>query len=142
MTTICYNHKEKTIAWDSRYNRDGLILTDSAVKMNEVEGVKFWLTGATSDFKSFIDMYFGAKRGEFLPECHGLVFDGEIMRCGVTSDGEFWREDVYFNSAVGSGASFALSAMALGLSASEAVEHAMIFDSCTGGKVHTFKVGE
>ncbi len=142
MTTICYSHKEKTIAWDSRSTRDGLLSTDRAVKMKDVNGVKFWLTGPTSDFKKFIDMYFGEKCGEFYPECYGFAYDGELIRCGVTKEGEFWREEVDINSAVGSGANFALSAMLLGLSASQAVEHAMLLDVYTGGKVNTFKVGE
>lgn len=139
MTTICYNHRDKQIACDSRSTNGSLIVTDSAMKMIEVNGVKFWLAGPLADKKKFTEMYFGAKLSEFYPDNIGFVLDGQLYLCGV-DNGELWKEPVDCNMAVGSGQSFALSAMHLGMSAKQAVEHTKVFDCWTGGEVHVFDI--
>ena len=140
MTTIAYNHKDKQIAWDSRSTNNGIIITDSTQKMKIVNGVRFWFTGAMSDQRPFIEMYFGASCGEFYPECNAYVYDDELFYCGVTDKGELWKEPVDCNHASGSGGVFALSGVVMGMTAKEAVTHAKKLDIYSGGRVRVFSI--
>ena len=59
MTTIAYDHKNKTIAWDSRKtSSDNIIMNDDEGKHVERDGVHFWLAGTACDLESMIDAYF------------------------------------------------------------------------------------
>ena len=139
MTTIAYNHKDNQIAWDSRSTSNGIIVEDTKQKMKIINGVRFWFTGTISDQRAFIEMYFGAKCGEFTPECNAYVYDNELFYCGVTERGELWKEPVDCNHAsVGSGGLFALSGMLTGMTAKQSVEHAKKLDIYSGGKVRVF----
>lgn len=140
MTTIAYNHKDKQIAWDSRSTNNGIIVEDTRQKMKIINGVRFWFTGTISDQRAFINMYFGEKRGEFAPECNAYVYDNELFYCGVTDQGELWREPVDCNHASGSGGHFAMSGMVTGMSAPESVTHAKKLDIYSGGRVRVWKL--
>lgn len=143
MTTIAYHQESKTVAWDSRSSKNNIIATDKSQKMKEVNGVIFWLSGPLSDFQKFIDIYFGAACDEFQPECNALILDKNALYfSGVTEKGELWKEPVDIDYAVGSGSNFALAAMDLGKSATEAVEYAKTRDSNTGGSVHSYKISD
>lgn len=141
MTTIAYHHESKTIAWDSRSTSDGVIMCDTDEKMREVNAVKFWLCGSIADEDLLIDMYFGEK-SELIPEANALVCDGDnVYMIGVNEDAIMWKQRMTYSAALGSGSRFALSAMRLGLSAKEAVEHAKTLDCYTGGEVHVMELG-
>lgn len=58
MTTLAYNHKDKQIACDSRTTSGSLIISDKHLKMQQVDGVKFFLCGSVPDYDLLIDMYF------------------------------------------------------------------------------------
>lgn len=140
MTTIAYNHDTKTIAWDSRATSGNVIASDSDQKMIEVNGVKFWLAGSVADERLLIDMYFGEK-SEVIPEANAFAWDGEnLFLVGVNDEALLWRQPLRYDKALGSGGDFALSAMRLGLSAKEAVEHAKKLDCYTGGEVHVMEL--
>lgn len=140
MTTIAYNHKDKQIAWDSRSTSNGVIITDSTQKMTVIDGVRFWFTGTVTDQRAFIGMYFGAKCGEFTPECGAYVYDEELFYCGVTEQGELWKEPVDCNHASGSGGNFAMSGMVMGMTARQSVQHAKRLDVYSGGRVRSFNL--
>lgn len=140
MTTIAYKHDTKTIAWDSRSTSGGLITSDESEKMTEVNGVKFWLCGSIADEQLLIDMYFGEK-SEIIPEANALAWDGDnLFLVGVSEEVLIWKQPLRNDRAIGSGGDFALSAMRLGLSAKEAVEHAKTLDCYTGGEVHVMEL--
>lgn len=140
MTTIAYKHDTKTIAWDSRATSGGLITSDESEKMTEVNGVKFWLAGSIADERLLIDMYFGEK-SKIIPEANAIVFDeGEVFLIGVNDDALIWKQPLRSDRSIGSGGDFAMSAMRLGLSAKEAVEHAKTLDCYTGGEVHVMEL--
>lgn len=140
MTTIAYNHKDKTIAWDSFSTRDGVIVDSNTQKKLTKNGVVFFISGAYSDQNKMIDYYFGT-RHEFIPECNCFAVDGgKVYYCGVTESHELWREEVTANQAIGSGWQFATAALDFGLSAKEAVKYASTRCIYTGGRIRTFNI--
>lgn len=140
MTTIAYKHDTKTIAWDSRATSGNAIASDTDQKMLEVNGVKFWLSGSVADERLLINMYFGEK-SEVIPEANAFAWDGdELFLIGVNDEALIWKQPLRYNKALGSGGDFALSAMRLGLSAKEAVEHAKTLDCYTGGNVNVMEL--
>lgn len=140
MTTIAYNHKDKTIAWDGRSTTgDGVIITDSSSKHCEVGGVKFWISGSVADKKTLIDCYLGSGHKAFIEGNGFALDDGELFVFGCLRGG-LWVEPVESNHALGSGSQFALSAMKLGKTAKQAVEHAATLDCYTGGEIKEMRV--
>jgi hypothetical protein len=136
MTTIAYHHETRTIASDGRISNDGLIISDSTNKMTEVDGVKFWMCGYTCDEELFIKMYLGGS-SQLIPGVSAIVYDnGKLFLVGVTDQCVMFKTPITTNRAIGSGSSFAMSAMKLGLNATEAVDHAKSLDIYTGGYVH------
>ena len=134
MTTIAY--KDGVIAYDSRITCGTIIEHDDFEKLIESKGVKFILTGATSDFPRLIDAYFGGTQKNI--DATGLAFDGETIWCmGHSNYGGFWKTVVSPRNvcAMGSGTPHALTAMDMGASAGEAVEMAKKRDTGTGGPV-------
>jgi ATP-dependent protease HslVU (ClpYQ) peptidase subunit len=142
MTTIAYHHESRTIASDGRITNSGLIISDSTNKMTEVEGVKFWMCGSTCDEELFIKMYFG-ESSDLIPEVSAIVYDnGKLLLVGVTDQCIMFKAPITTNRALGSGSSFAISAMKIGLNAKEAVEHAKCFDIYTGGDVNVVNLSK
>ena len=140
MTTIAYKHDTKTIAWDSRVTSGNVIASDTDQKMVEVNDVKFWLCGYVADERLLIDMYFG-KKSKVIPEANAFAWDGvDLFVIGVNDEALLWKQPLRHDKALGSGGDFALSAMRLGLSAKEAVEHAKTLDCYTGGEVHVMEL--
>jgi ATP-dependent protease HslVU (ClpYQ) peptidase subunit len=140
MTTIAY--KAGVIAYDSRITCGTTIDYDDYEKCIEHKGVKFVLSGATSDFPRLIEAYFGADHKSV--DANALAFDGETLwNVGHNDSDGLWKtaiapERIY---AIGSGTSHALTAMDMGASAAEAIEMAKKRDTCTGGDVRTIVVG-
>jgi len=140
MTTIAYNHESKQIAYDSRSTRDITIMSDSVDKRIERDGVSFFMSGCVADYDLLISIYFGGKE-ELVPECNAYaVSESGCFRIGVSESGEFWQQKLEHNEAMGSGWQWAIAAMDLGKTASEAVEYSKTRDSCTGGKVNVFDI--
>lgn len=140
MTTIAYHHASKTIAYDSRSTRDIVIISDSVNKRVDRDGVSFFLCGSVVDYDLLISIYFGGK-DELVPECNAYaVSDSGVFRIGVSESGEFWKQKLEHDEAMGSGWQWAIAAMDMGRSAQDAVEYAKTRDSCTGGRVNVFEI--
>lgn len=141
MTTIAYDHKNKTIAWDSRKtSSDNIIMNDNENKHVEKDGVHFWLAGTAGDCEFLIDAYFTGHSEKEL-DCNVLAYDsGVIYMCGTNEDGSIFKDKIETNNAIGSGRKFALAAMDLGKSAKDAVEYVKTREIFTGGKVHSMKL--
>ena len=141
MTTIAYDHKNKMIACDSRLlSGDDIIMSDTAIKMIEKNGVFFWWSGGRSDGEKLIDAYLsGASKSNL--DASMFVWDGEkLCLCGTSSEGELYIDSVEYNNALGSGRKLALAAMDLGKTAREAVEYAKTRDPYSGGDVHVYSL--
>ncbi len=140
MTTIAYNHKDKQIAYESRSTRDFVIISDSVNKRIDRDGVSFFLCGSVADYDMLINIYFGGSEN-LVPECNAYAVSKEgCYRIGVTEAGEFWKQKLEHNEAMGSGWEWAIAAMDFGKSASDAVEYAKTRDSASGGKVNVFDI--
>jgi len=141
MTTIAYDYRNKTIAWDSRrVSSDHIIINDNESKHVEKEGIQFWFNGIIGDCELLISAYFtGCAEKEL--DCNVLAYDsGVVYLCGTNEDGSIFKDTVSSNYAIGSGRKFALAAMDLGKSAKDAVEYVKTRDIFTGGKVHSMKL--
>lgn len=141
MTTIAYHHESKTIAWESRRTgSNGEIKSNSSEKHREVNGVHFWICGACCDEQLMVSAYFEGSV-KLVPECYCFAYDsGALYRCGVTGDGNLWKESVDFNDAIGSGGTFAISSMDYENCAIKAVEYAITKDCYSGGEVKSMKL--
>jgi ATP-dependent protease HslVU (ClpYQ) peptidase subunit len=142
MTTIAY--KDKVIAYDSRRTAGDTITDDDADKKIEVEGVQFFLSGATSDIQRFIDLYFGRATDFKNCDCSAMVVvDGKLYLVGIDEEsGGLWKEPKRLDipHAIGSGKDHALTAMDMGASPVEAVQMAAERNCKTGGRIRTFSL--
>lgn len=141
MTTIVYNHKDKQIACDSRTTAGSVIVSDKDIKMQKVNGVKFFLCGSVPDYELLIDMYFTGEPSKVVPEASALVIDNGIAyKIGTSDDGVPWKQPLDHDDSIGSGGQFALSAMDFGCSARGAVKYAATRDIYTGGRIRVYDV--
>lgn len=144
MTTIAY--KDGILAYDSRTTRGDIIISDATEKGKWVDHHFFVMTGAVSDFPRFIDIFFG-KGGE-IKDCdvHGLIVTPkkELLYCGIDKDTGIWKQilDKAVSCAIGSGSTFAFTAMDCGKSAKGAVKMAIKRDCHSGGIVREFVINE
>jgi 20S proteasome alpha/beta subunit len=140
MTTIAY--KDGVIAYDSRITANTTITNDDYEKCHEVKGVKFVLSGKTSDYAKLIDAYFGGSASGDL-QASAVIVDAEgLWYAGRNNEDGFWKSPIVGDGpyAIGSGGDHAFTAMDMGATAYQAVEMAMKRDSCTGGKIRTLMV--
>lgn len=141
MTTIAY--KDGVIAYDSRITANDLITNDSANKKYELNGVVFFMSGATCDYKKFHNLYFGGTEPINDIDASALVVDkGELFLVAVCEKSGMWKQPMQLDNpcALGSGSNFALTAMDLGFSAFEAVKVAITRDCKSGGMVNTYEL--
>lgn len=139
MTTIAMN--KSGVAFDSRMTMGNLIVSDSYMKAKEKDGYVFILSGRVASMDKFIETFFSDGDWEKW-DAGGLVITPEGQVLIVEGDTGYFEWDGEFPYADGSGGSIALSAMKLGLSPVEAIEHTMTIDNCTGGEVHFIPFGE
>lgn len=138
MTTIVYDHKNKQIAVDGRCCADGMIKSDSDIKYLFTCDQAWFFCGQVSDHLYLLDAF----SGKDIQECESnalLVIDKKVYLCGVDK-GKLWKEPINYNSGIGSGHRFAISALDFGKSAKEAVEYAMTRDLYTGGKITVYDI--
>ena len=138
MTTIAY--KDGVIAYDSRSTRGDFISTDSANKMNVRDGVRFFMAGCACYEDEFASAWFSGADVCEQNDVSALVYDGEHVWMAGADNGEFFRQRIDYDTAIGSGTPYAVTAMDFGASAKEAVKAASKRDSATGGRIRTFKV--
>lgn len=141
MTTIAY--KDGVIAYDSQVTRGDVITYDDYEKCLEQGGVKFFCSGAVSDFQRLVDVYFGAK-AEGNIDVTALVFDGDsLMMVAVDDATGLWKSPIMRDRpyAIGSGSPFAFAAMDMGATAEQAVAAAARRDTSTGRQIRLHEIG-
>lgn len=139
MTTIAYNHKERTIAVDSRCTAGALIVHDKCNKIHVENGVTFVAAGSLSDIQVLIAGYPHGFNAPVDLDAQAFVVDeGEVYMVHV-ADGEYRCSTIDFDATLGSGGDFALAAMDFGKSAKEAVKYAATRDCATGGRIRVVK---
>ena len=147
MTTIAY--RDGLIAADTRGTDEnyhpGIYRCEKLFKVNEdIIGT----AGDDTTSMIFVDWY-GAKKLGRRPKPPSRLIEGEADFCCIvlTNDGLFWYDkwcrpnkiaDEFY--AIGSGAPYAMGAMAHGATAEEAVRTAMRWDPNTGGDIQTMKL--
>ena len=134
MTTIAYDGN--SIAIDGQVNCGSIIQSSDFDKSINIDGITYFCAGTISDY-------------QLLPPIHRVDTKADLEGFFL-KDGKVWHfadvDGVWFvceaipRSACGSGSMFALSAMAMGKSAEEAVKFASTLDVYTGGKIRVFKV--
>ena len=140
MTTIAY--KDGIIAYDSRLTAGEVILSDNIEKKVVVGDDVLFMTGPTSDYKSFIEAFKGNNiKKDTLDAAAIAVVGGNLFKCGY-QDGDLWMcpIDELTPTSIGSGSEFAYGAMDCGKSAAESVKVASGRDVNTGGEIRTFKI--
>lgn len=143
MTTIVYDHKNKLIACDSRLTGGNLIVTDSVKKYKSNDDGLWFFCGTKADESDLMALKHNDKP-DIKPDCSALLVKDSKCHL-VTFNGDYCSiSENEYNHAIGSGGGFGLSALDLGLSAKEAVEHAITRDSASGGivRVYDIKKGE
>lgn len=142
MTTICYHHKTRQIAVDSRITCGGLIRTDNFNKIIRNELGIWIISGAISDYDAFVEMIkYETQKNNIVLDCSAfLIRDDKVFASFIDDDKIFYQAEITYDYAFGSGRDFAYSALDHGKSAKSAVEYAMTRDIYTGGKVQVIDV--
>ncbi len=134
-----YDHKNKQIACDSRTSAGGCIVSDSAIKYKEVDGVMWFLCGKTGESSLFIDNFKPLTNVPDNLDVYGLRVEGGIVY--LCTGNEVFREcGMVCSTSIGSGEDYALSAIDFGMTAKEAIEYTITRDMNTGGKVHVYDI--
>lgn len=141
MTTIAY--RDGIVATDTQTVARGMVVDHRKEKCIEREGVKFFLTGATSDHHKLVEEFISPS-GRDIGDAEAIVVQGsEIYVVGREDGGNgIFKSPSHRGNyiSIGSGERFAISAMDHGKSAKEAVEYAMKRDIYTGGEVRVYQV--
>ena len=143
MTTIAYHHESGIVAFDGRITEGSLICSDSTNKLRMVGEDAWVFAGCTCDQDRFINQHQSAEpeKTKFSIDVSAIIVTKNgVFRAGITDDGEPFKVLTNVNTALGSGASFALAAMDFGRGADDAVRYAATRDIGTGGTVRTFDV--
>lgn len=138
MTTVAY--KNGVMASDSIAVENDLI-----TRCEKLHRSRDCIIGIAGDFYAgylFLEWFEENEIGENRP---GSNDAGDISAMILFPDGSLYTCDAHYVLvpyaepfyAIGSGAGYAMSAMRLGLSAEQAVAHAIEFDPNTGGEVKT-----
>lgn len=140
MTTIAVN--KTGMAADGRACLDSQIATERAVKLYEDEDYIYGGAGDYISMSEAIGFLTGRISEDEVPETEedfNLVrLDKKTGKISFTNKTLVWLEiDPPF--AIGSGAGFAIGAMASGKSPKEAVKIACKFDAASGGKITEIK---
>ena len=140
MTTIAY--KNGIIAYDSRATNGAVITNPNANKCKTLNGASFFFCGAISDFDDFMALYFGEPVDKTLDVTAIVVEGSSVTLASSDEEGKLWKENLleFPCYAIGSGATFALTAMDMGADAKKAVAMAAKRDTGTGGTIRTYKV--
>jgi ATP-dependent protease HslVU (ClpYQ) peptidase subunit len=143
MTTIAW--KDGVLASDSRETNGSHLYSDKVQKIYMIDRVPY--TGDTllavgiAGSSSHTDLYLNYLHSSKFPQDHfehhacGVIVGEKYVYMFEQNEGYLIRYNWNTHMSVGSGDVYALSAMALGKSATEAVAHAKKFDMATGGKI-------
>lgn len=143
MTTIVYDLYRMQVATDSRATDEGVIISDSAIKHYEREGVHFFICGTTSDEAPIMKGFLSRRRkiSSAVDEASAYAWDGKALWDISAEKGVLhWYEVIDTRGAIGSGREYALAALDEGKTPRQAVIAAKKRDTCTGGKVVTYRL--
>lgn len=140
MTTIIYDHKNKQVAVDSRATAGSTIMTDSAIKYREKDGVMWFFCGKTGEQEAFMNSFKELTSALDFIDVTALFVENKNTYLATVEDGVYRSCLIDFSDSIGSGCEFALAAVDLGKDAKGAVEYAMTRDLYTGGKVHVYDI--
>jgi len=153
MTTIAYDGK--TLASDSRSTLSGPTIYEEDCQKLFTDVGPFVVLGIAGDFQDAVDAISLIEGYTQVDQIRNIDSDsiGDVALLGITKEGMLWsyagdmsfqlREDKPFST--GSGSSYALAAMDLGLTAEEAVVYASTRDPFTNSIVqvaHLFPEGK
>lgn len=140
MTTIAID--ENSISGDSMSTCQDTIVSNSIKKVYKKDGVIYAFAGVLEHCED-LAMFISGESDNVGRDS----IDGNVVT--IDKDGEIrihWIQDGVYDSgkktppfAIGSGGDYALSAMKLGLTSRQAVDHAKKIDLHTGGKITTIK---
>ena len=140
MTTIAYNHKDKEIACDSRMVSNNYIESDRYDKTIKIGDRLFFMAGSVCDQLAFCTDFDLNCKADREYDCSGfMIFEGKAYDV-YDYKGRFASCEITDNSAIGSGAHYAMAAIDHGKCAKDAVEYVKTRDPGTGGEVRVFKV--
>ncbi|MGH6820872.1 MAG: hypothetical protein ACREDU_08445 [Methylocella sp.] len=136
MTTICWDGK--TLAADTFAHGSVIVKVHKLYRLSD--GAMFGAAGSCQEAMAVLAWLNGGEKPADLENFVGLI----ITRAGAQFLGErLMREPVLEPFyAIGSGAHFAIAAMACGKTAIEAVRLAERFDPYTGGPVEFMRLGK
>lgn len=154
MTTIVWDGK--TLAADSRETCNGIITSDEVEKIHMVDPSDHFFDGKPVIALATAGSVGGSRILKALLSAEGglsaltpvdtgvdfsaiIIFaNGKAFWLYTDDDFKVVLGEVIQRETIGSGSQFARSALALGMSATDAVEHAKKFDTNTGGTVDWF----
>jgi hypothetical protein len=131
------------VATDSRATDEGVIVSDNSVKHYEREGVDFFICGTVSDEEPLMAAFLAKRKrvSKTLNDAEALAWDGTTLFNISAEDGRLhWYPALDQFGAIGSGSKYALAAFDAGATPRQAVIAAKKRDTCTGGKVVTYKL--
>lgn len=143
MTTIVYDHKNKIISIDSLVNDGSTVISKEYDKTIENDLGLWFISGDISDYEELVILEHNeqVKDVNCLPECYALLVKGQaVYYVHVNKEGRCKYMRCKCNETLGSGSSFALSALDFGKTAKEAVIHASYRDIYTGGSIRVYDV--
>lgn len=144
MTAIAYDGNQ--LAVDGRVTYNDVVVTDSYIKLHHLKSARYLgdtlltiaISGKLSDADKLI-CYLNGDIEELGEHQIGAIIIGEQYAYELECDNKWLiRYPLDTKLACGSGASFALSALSLGLNARKAVQHAIKHVSSCGGKIITW----
>lgn len=146
MTTLAYSKKEGVIAIDGRVTSGGTVVSDKDKKY-EIRGDKVYFTvGGLADSKRLIDAVeegYEEVDTDNLWDCYIIMASNPPKEIYVNENGFIESVEITEDSSTyGSGSDHALSALDLGKTAKQAVQHAMTRDIFSGGKVTVYDLNK
>lgn len=138
MTTIAWDLSKLRVAVDSRITTDaGDLITDEANKCYVRRGVTFFLAGSVADVEEVTNAFCaGIHRVRKSVDAEGIAWTGEKLFELLADQGNLeWHPVVSPRGACGSGANFAMAALANGATPRDAVKAAAKCNVNTGGKI-------
>ncbi len=139
MTTVAFDGK--FLAADSLTVCDQTITETTRKKIHKVSGGYVAGCGVLASVCAFVDWVRVGMPDDTRPNLDdnflAVIWDGKNLRVWDEKYNSYTVDAPY---AIGSGAAIALSAMRLGLSARQAVKHAIDMDIYSGGKVQFAKL--
>lgn len=150
MTVICYDGK--TLAADSRCTNGTLIITDKADKLYQLKNVKYkqdsllymGMAGAGADF-DLINHFLHSDKfpsQDIKHDTVAIIVGKKYVYKLEEDSGYLIQYSKNTKMAIGSGGTIGMTAMSLGLTAIEAVRHAIKLNSACGGKVRSVTLEE